>query len=256
MRWPRPICRAAIRCACAPRAWPGSSASRFPPTRSRDAFTRLGFAFTRDGADFVVTPPSCRFDLAIEEDFIEEVARMHGYDAIPAAPAAHVQHMLPDPEARRSRIARQAHAATSTGRRSSRSASCRRQRKRRSTPAASPIARAESDRQRSSTSCARRCCPACIETLTDQPQPQGSRACASSNWAARSATRPPATRSRLRLGGLAYGGAAPEQWGATGARRRLLRRQGRSRGAGRAASPRDRNGRRIRRCTRARPPRS
>jgi phenylalanyl-tRNA synthetase beta chain len=65
------------------------------------AFTRLGFAFSRDGADFAVTPPSFRFDLSIEEDFIEEVARMHGYDAIPAKPSAHVQHMLPDPETRR-----------------------------------------------------------------------------------------------------------------------------------------------------------
>jgi len=65
------------------------------------AFTRLGFAFSREGADFSVTPPSFRFDLSIEEDFIEEVARIHGYDAIPAKPAAHVQHMLADPEARR-----------------------------------------------------------------------------------------------------------------------------------------------------------
>ena len=68
------------------------------------AYTRLGFSFRRDGADFLVTPPSYRFDLAIEEDFIEEAARMHGYDAIPAKPAAHVQHMLGDPETRRSPI--------------------------------------------------------------------------------------------------------------------------------------------------------
>jgi phenylalanyl-tRNA synthetase beta chain len=67
-----------------------------------NAFTRLRFMFERDGPDFVVTPPTYRFDLAIEEDFIEEVARMYGYDRIPAAPAAHVQHMLPLPEARRS----------------------------------------------------------------------------------------------------------------------------------------------------------
>ncbi|MGH8712369.1 MAG: phenylalanine--tRNA ligase subunit beta, partial [Casimicrobiaceae bacterium] len=66
------------------------------------AFTRLGLPFERDGTDFVVTPPSYRFDLAIEEDFIEEVARMYGYDNIPAVPAAHVQHMLPLPEGRRS----------------------------------------------------------------------------------------------------------------------------------------------------------
>ena len=30
-----------------------------------------------------VTPPSRRFDIAIEEDLIEEVARIHGYDAVP-----------------------------------------------------------------------------------------------------------------------------------------------------------------------------
>ena len=63
-------------------------------------FGRLGFAFTREGADFVVTPPTARFDLAIEEDFVEEIARLVGYETIPAKPAAHVQRMLPDPEAR------------------------------------------------------------------------------------------------------------------------------------------------------------
>ena len=39
-------------------------------------------AATADG--WQVTPPPRRFDLAIEEDLIEEVARIHGYDAIPA----------------------------------------------------------------------------------------------------------------------------------------------------------------------------
>ena len=62
-------------------------------------FDRLQLASTRDGDDFLVAPPSYRFDLAIEEDFVEEIARLHGYDAIPAAPAAHVQRMLPEPEA-------------------------------------------------------------------------------------------------------------------------------------------------------------
>ena len=67
-----------------------------------DAFARLRFEVERDGRDFVVTPPTYRFDLAIEEDFVEEVARMYGYQNIPATPAAHVQHMLPSPEAKRS----------------------------------------------------------------------------------------------------------------------------------------------------------
>ncbi len=62
-------------------------------------FGRLGFPCERAGVDFLVTPPSYRFDLAIEEDFIEEIARLHGYDAIPAVAAAHVQTMLAPPEA-------------------------------------------------------------------------------------------------------------------------------------------------------------
>src|SRR5262249_44639415 len=51
---------------------------------------------------FMVTPPTFRFDLAIEEDFIEEVARLRGYEAIPTTASAHVQSMLPAPEASRS----------------------------------------------------------------------------------------------------------------------------------------------------------
>ncbi|MDR2016836.1 MAG: phenylalanine--tRNA ligase subunit beta, partial [Burkholderiales bacterium] len=61
-------------------------------------FQKLGFAFTRDGDNFTVTPPSYRFDLTLEEDFIEEVARIHGYDNIPSPMAAHSQHMLALPE--------------------------------------------------------------------------------------------------------------------------------------------------------------
>jgi phenylalanyl-tRNA synthetase beta chain len=43
-----------------------------------------------------VTPPSRRFDIAIEEDLIEEVARIHGYDRIPTrAPAGELAPTLP-----------------------------------------------------------------------------------------------------------------------------------------------------------------
>jgi phenylalanyl-tRNA synthetase beta chain len=66
-----------------------------------DVFTRLDLAFARDGDDFVVTPPSYRFDLSIEEDFIEEVARIRGYESIAAAPASHPSLMLAAPESRR-----------------------------------------------------------------------------------------------------------------------------------------------------------
>ena len=44
----------------------------------------LGLAVEPVDAGWQVTRPARRFDLAIEEDLIEEVARIHGYDAIPA----------------------------------------------------------------------------------------------------------------------------------------------------------------------------
>ena len=46
-----------------------------PPETVADIFKRLQLQPKRQGADFLCTPPSFRFDLAIEEDFIEEVAR-------------------------------------------------------------------------------------------------------------------------------------------------------------------------------------
>ncbi|MDB5805970.1 MAG: Phenylalanyl-tRNA synthetase beta chain 6 [Betaproteobacteria bacterium] len=49
-------------------------------------FTRLGFEQTRTADAFTVTAPSYRFDIEIEEDLIEEVARIHGFENIPAAP--------------------------------------------------------------------------------------------------------------------------------------------------------------------------
>ena len=38
--------------------------------------------------EFVVTPPTYRFDLSIEADLVEEVARTRGYDQMPTAPLA------------------------------------------------------------------------------------------------------------------------------------------------------------------------
>ena len=71
-----------------------------------DVFARLSLPFTRDGAaadaDFIVTPPSYRFDLEIEEDLIEEVARIHGFDNIPAHPPVTASAMQPTHETVRS----------------------------------------------------------------------------------------------------------------------------------------------------------
>jgi phenylalanyl-tRNA synthetase beta chain len=56
-----------------------------------DVMKRLGFAFTESEGMITVTPPSWRFDLTIEEDLIEEVIRVHGYDKLPSnAPLAPV----------------------------------------------------------------------------------------------------------------------------------------------------------------------
>jgi phenylalanyl-tRNA synthetase beta chain len=43
----------------------------------------LGLVVESTADGWQVTPPTRRFDLAIEEDLVEEVARIHGYDAIP-----------------------------------------------------------------------------------------------------------------------------------------------------------------------------
>jgi phenylalanyl-tRNA synthetase beta chain len=68
-------------------------------------FKKLGFSFKREKASFVVTPPSFRFDLEIEEDLIEEVARLYGFERIAAHPPRAAATMLPAPERRRSQHA-------------------------------------------------------------------------------------------------------------------------------------------------------
>jgi phenylalanyl-tRNA synthetase beta chain len=65
-------------------------------------FSRLGFACRKSGDSFTVTPPSYRFDIAIEEDLIEEVARLHGFERIAAQPPLAAALMRPAPESRRS----------------------------------------------------------------------------------------------------------------------------------------------------------
>ena len=67
-----------------------------------DVFKRLGFEFKQDANDvFVVTPPSYRFDIEIEEDLIEEVARMYGFENIPDQPPVASLKMSAKAEAKR-----------------------------------------------------------------------------------------------------------------------------------------------------------
>jgi phenylalanyl-tRNA synthetase beta chain len=77
-----------------------------PAEEMAGTFARLGLKFERDrsGADeaFRVTPPSYRFDLQIEEDLIEEVARVHGFERIPIRPPVAAAVMRNEPETHRS----------------------------------------------------------------------------------------------------------------------------------------------------------
>ncbi len=51
-----------------------------------DVLMRLGLPVSEGDGTLVVIPPSYRFDLQIEEDLIEEVVRMVGYDNLPDTP--------------------------------------------------------------------------------------------------------------------------------------------------------------------------
>jgi phenylalanyl-tRNA synthetase beta chain len=55
----------------------------FPPERVAEALERLAMKVTRTGEGWQVTPPAYRFDIGIEADLIEEVARIVGLEAIP-----------------------------------------------------------------------------------------------------------------------------------------------------------------------------
>lgn len=96
---------------------PGRKATLVRPARVRmllgydvadgfmgEAMRRLRCTVVRDGHEFAVTPPSWRFDLAIEEDFVEEIARLHGYEHVPTrAPRSSVPMLALD-EGRRTRF--------------------------------------------------------------------------------------------------------------------------------------------------------
>jgi phenylalanyl-tRNA synthetase beta chain len=62
---------------------------------------RLNLQFDAKGDDIHVIPPSYRFDLSIEADLIEELARLHGYENIPALAPHAALTMLPYSELQR-----------------------------------------------------------------------------------------------------------------------------------------------------------
>jgi phenylalanyl-tRNA synthetase beta chain len=88
------------------------STVKFRPARARrilgfeledsamlDILKRLGMQLEITTDSVQVTPPSHRFDITREVDLIEEIARVHGYDAIPAVSLRGEHVMLPIGEA-------------------------------------------------------------------------------------------------------------------------------------------------------------
>src|SRR5690606_12903599 len=78
----------------------------------------LGMQVSATADGWQVTAPSRRFDIAIEEDLVEELARIHGYDRIPATipagparVAAASQTVLPEAALRRPPLRRASLAA-------------------------------------------------------------------------------------------------------------------------------------------------
>ena len=60
----------------------------------------LGMQVAGDSEGWQVIPPTRRFDIAIEEDLIEEIARIHGYEAIPVRTPAGVVSLAAPSETR------------------------------------------------------------------------------------------------------------------------------------------------------------
>ena len=74
-----------------------------PPAEMISILRRLQCHVAEEGEILLVMPPSYRFDLKIEEDVIEEIARINGYEKVPDNPPKSHLLMLPISESNRSR---------------------------------------------------------------------------------------------------------------------------------------------------------
>jgi phenylalanyl-tRNA synthetase beta chain len=97
--------------AVAPEHLPAEPAIRLRPERIRkllgteipaadveEILRRLGMAVAVEMDRWLVVPPSSRFDLTLEADLIEEIARVHGYDRLPGNRPLTRLEMPPQPE--------------------------------------------------------------------------------------------------------------------------------------------------------------
>ena len=69
--------------------------AKLEPKTVVDLLERLSIKVEGDAKQWRATPPSWRFDIRIEEDLIEEVARLYGFDNIPEREAVMAQTMAP-----------------------------------------------------------------------------------------------------------------------------------------------------------------
>lgn len=67
-----------------------------------DLLRRVHLSVEPAGSEYRVQGPSYRFDIEIEEDLVEEVARLHGYENMPAPEPRGLLAMLPQTESGRS----------------------------------------------------------------------------------------------------------------------------------------------------------
>ncbi len=73
---------------------------QLPQEEVTDILQRLGMAVDTTESGWRTRVPSWRFDIAIEEDLIEEIARIHGYNRLPVRRPSARLALRPDHEAR------------------------------------------------------------------------------------------------------------------------------------------------------------
>ena len=99
--------------AVSPEHLPAEPAIRLRPDRLRkllgmdvpaaeveEILRRLGMAVAVEVDHWLVAPPSSRFDIALEVDLIEEIARVYGYDRLPGNRPLTRMELPPQPEGR------------------------------------------------------------------------------------------------------------------------------------------------------------
>jgi len=73
-------------------------ALELPASEIETMLTRLGMQVTANDTGWTVNVPSYRFDISIESDLIEEIARIHGYNNLPVSTPMAALDLQTEPE--------------------------------------------------------------------------------------------------------------------------------------------------------------